>query len=158
MDPLSEKQLEELIHRELGKLPPRRAPATLIPRVTAAIQARARRPWWRRSWSHWPRQIQGPFVAVMLVLAGGLAYAGALGWDAIQLSSLLGGLGHYFNFLAPVWETAGARASACYTVGRAAAPRLLVWGLAAAGLMYLSCVCLGTVFWRVAFTSNLGKN
>ena len=40
--------------RELRRLPLPRAPQTLLPRVMAAVQAWAQRPWYTRAWFAWP--------------------------------------------------------------------------------------------------------
>ena len=45
-----EKQLEAWAETALKQLPPRTAPATLIPGVMLAITEREARPWWRKSW------------------------------------------------------------------------------------------------------------
>jgi hypothetical protein len=47
-------ELAALADRELRRLPPPRAPDTLLPRVMAAIEASAGRPWYTRTWFAWP--------------------------------------------------------------------------------------------------------
>jgi hypothetical protein len=59
--------LEALAHRELQRLPPPRAPHTLLPRVMAAVDAWARRPWYTRAWFTWP--VGWQIVSVALVAA-----------------------------------------------------------------------------------------
>jgi hypothetical protein len=71
MDPVD---LERLIDRELQALPTPRAPHTLLPRVLAAAERLAMRPWYSRAWFTWPRPLQGAFAAVLL-LGVGLASA-----------------------------------------------------------------------------------
>ena len=51
MDPVD---LERLIDRELRSLPAPRAPRTLLPRVMAAANEAANRPWYSRTWLQWP--------------------------------------------------------------------------------------------------------
>jgi hypothetical protein len=46
--------LEALVDRGLRRLPPPRAPHTLLPRVMAAVEAWAQRPWYTRAWFAWP--------------------------------------------------------------------------------------------------------
>ena len=46
--------LERRVHAELRRLPAPLAPATLLPRVLAAVDAWARRPWYERAWFTWP--------------------------------------------------------------------------------------------------------
>jgi hypothetical protein len=69
MDPAD---LERLIDRELRKLPPPRAPRTLLPRVMAAAHESARRPWYSRAWMTWPVGWQ---VASVCLLFGAIAGA-----------------------------------------------------------------------------------
>jgi hypothetical protein len=64
MDPAD---LERLIDRELRRLPPPRAPRTLMPRVLAAVDEVRRRPWYSRAWLTWPIGWQ---VASVLILLG----------------------------------------------------------------------------------------
>ena len=45
---------EHRLTRELQMLPTPRAPGTLLPRVMAAVQAWALRPWYQRAWFTWP--------------------------------------------------------------------------------------------------------
>jgi len=72
MDPA---ELEALVDRELRKLPEPRAPRTLLPRVMAAVDASARRPWYARAWLTWPPVWQ---AASVIVLLGALAGAATL--------------------------------------------------------------------------------
>lgn len=68
MDPAD---LERLIDREFRQLPAPRAPRTLLPRVLAAAQESATRPWYSRAWLTWPVGWQVASVALLLgVLAG----------------------------------------------------------------------------------------
>jgi hypothetical protein len=47
-------ELEALVDRELQRLPLPRAPHTLLPRVMAAVEVWAQRPWYTRAWFAWP--------------------------------------------------------------------------------------------------------
>ena len=68
MDPAD---LERLIDRELRKLPAPRAPRTLLPRVMAAVQESARRPWYSRAWMTWPIGWQVASVCLLFAALGG---------------------------------------------------------------------------------------
>lgn len=70
MDPAD---LERFIERELRALPAPRAPRTLLPRVMAAVDASARRPWYSRAWLTWPGAWQAASVVVLLAAVGGVA-------------------------------------------------------------------------------------
>src|ERR1700736_1870656 len=66
--------LETLVDRELRQLPLPRAPHTLLPRVLAAVQAWAQRPWYERAWFTWPLAWQMASVsALILIVCAGAA-------------------------------------------------------------------------------------
>jgi hypothetical protein len=67
MDPAD---LERLIDRELRRLPPPRAPRTLMPRVMAAVDEARHRPWYSRAWLTWPAGWQVASVLLLLGVAG----------------------------------------------------------------------------------------
>jgi hypothetical protein len=50
----ADDDLEGRIDRALRRLPPPRAPQTLLPRVMTAVRARSDRPWYARPWFAWP--------------------------------------------------------------------------------------------------------
>jgi hypothetical protein len=57
------------LDRELRRLPDPLPPASLLPRVMAAVQALERRPWYTRAWIQWPRPMQAlSSAAAMAVL------------------------------------------------------------------------------------------
>src|ERR1700730_9576250 len=62
--------LEPLVDRELRQLALPRAPHTLLPRVLAAVQAWAQRPWYQRAWFTWPVAWQVAASAALLVIGG----------------------------------------------------------------------------------------
>jgi hypothetical protein len=66
---MSFDELERRVQKELRRLPSPLAPATLLPRVLAAVDAWANRPWYARAWFTWPLGWQGVsvvFVALAL--------------------------------------------------------------------------------------------
>jgi len=94
MDRLPPDDLEHRIDRLLRDLPPHRAPGSLEDRVLAALAARESRPWWRRSYTHWPVAVQGGFFATSAVLAALVIIAsiaglrGAVPWVSAPLDAL----------------------------------------------------------------------
>jgi hypothetical protein len=68
-------ELERHVDRALADLPPLGAPDTLLPRVLAAVQAWAERPWYQREWLTWPRGLQAASVAPLLLVVLGVAIA-----------------------------------------------------------------------------------
>lgn len=68
------------VGRALAQLPPLRAPHTLLPRVMAAVQAWALKPWYQRAWFTWPLGWQLAALA-SLVLAAASAWWLLPGFD-----------------------------------------------------------------------------
>jgi hypothetical protein len=111
MDRPPHDDLERRLHRLFRDLPPHRAPDSLEDRVLAVLAAREARPWWRRSYAHWPVPARAAFlggsaVAAALVIVASVAalrgvapvaavpVAEALDWwDRVQqAAAVLGGL------------------------------------------------------------------
>src|SRR3954467_15095535 len=65
-------ELESRVDRDLRRLPLPMAPATLLPRVLAAVDAWARRPWYTRAWFTWPAGWQAASIVAVLLVAIGL--------------------------------------------------------------------------------------
>ena len=70
--------LQELVDRELKRLPAPRAPRSLLPRVLAATVDRPELPWYRGAWVTWPRAWQAASIAAIALMAAGV-------WLAVPL-------------------------------------------------------------------------
>ncbi|MBI3418241.1 MAG: hypothetical protein HY043_23370 [Verrucomicrobia bacterium] len=150
MERFNEQELAECIARELRQLPPPKAPETLAPRVRAALAARAHQPWWKKSWAHWPFSLRVIFFAASLAIAGGLIYAGLWFTPDVSLAPMQTRLESYFDFLAPIWQIASALGIAFASVVHSGG-QLLLWSVGGTvTVMYLTCVGLGTLCYRVA--------
>jgi hypothetical protein len=107
---------DELLDRVLRELPLRRAPHTLEARVLGELERRAARPWWCRSFTHWPNIARLGFLVICAVPA--LAITGAAGNIAATLVGIV-----------PAWIYLGLAAAAflyaCLFGLGAAAYRLL---------------------------------
>jgi hypothetical protein len=145
-----ESKLAGLIQRELSRLPLIEAPTSLLPRVMAAVEARAGLPWWKRSWRTWPWSCRIVFLLTSLLLAMGCAYGLGLVGEAGSSQSLRGSMSGGFRFLRPVWEVAYALGNALVLVFRSGGPVLLWTTCLVLGAMYLTSVGLGTLCYRVA--------
>ena len=66
------EDLERRVERELRRLPSPVAPHTLLPRVLAAVDAWARRPWYTRAWFTWPAGWQAASIVAVLLVAVGI--------------------------------------------------------------------------------------
>ena len=65
----ADDDLETRIDRALRRLPPPRAPQTLLPRVMAAVDAWNQRPWYTRAWFVWPLAWRIASIVPVAVLA-----------------------------------------------------------------------------------------
>ncbi len=97
----SEAGGDEIVDRYLADLEEVRAPATLIPRVQAALAARAQRPWWRRSYRTWNRSQQGGTVLLALACLYGLSLLVGYSQPVVEQTELPA-------LLQPVWAFVGA--------------------------------------------------
>lgn len=151
MNDASEIRLADRVHRELRQLPDHRAPATLAPRVMAALAAQRRMPWWKKSWAAWPPGMRAIFLTVSLAMAGGLILAGlqlpqlnevAFGIETTTTGWLL----EMKPYLAVILRLGDA-----LWLGVRAAPPHILWSVVALiGLAYATCVGLGTLGYRMA--------
>jgi len=150
MDNESEGRLGERMHRELRQLPLLKAPETLVARVLTAIESRAQQPWWKKSWMNWPSSMRLAFVVGVCALASGILYLGIQISNEVPAGAVLEKVSASFGFLAPLWNLIAALGNALVLVLRAGG-QLLFWGtVGLVAAMYLTCVGLGTLCYRVA--------
>lgn len=145
------------LDRALKQLPDRAAPATLMPRVLAAIQSRARLPWYRLEWSTWPRVAQASSLAVLSLLLGALTYAclhfpelAAPDAFRTRLDTWVAPLHALWTVVRSLGEVAVAL---CHGTGGWVCVGLGIMSL----IIYLSAVGAGTVFYRLAFRKRGGE-
>ncbi len=141
---------EAWLEQQLRQLPNRPAPASLAPRVMAAVAARVRRPWYARPWLEWPRPWQAVSALAISLVLGMLAYAllhfrelaAPEAWGAwLQVSRApLDALGAAGQVLFEALERLTGRISPWVWTG---------FGMLAA-IMYATCVGLGTLIYRLA--------
>lgn len=148
----NEQALERWLHAQLRQLPERAAPEGLVPAVLAALAARPAQPWWERPWLTWP------WAAQALSSGAAAALLGALGfWGRPLLERV--GVGPEFQwtgvrpFLASLWDAVGAWAGHWGSLPPAWIPWLGYGGLTLL-LLYLACVGLGTVCFRLVETQR----
>ena len=136
-----EDDLERLADRELRRLPLPRAPHTLLPRVMAAVEAWAGRPWYSRAWFTWPIGWQAvSAAALVLAIAGAVLFAprveaaAATAIEAVQMFA--GGVADK----APVETTAHS----ARILWRTLLEPLANYALVVVVLMVLACAVFGT--------------
>jgi hypothetical protein len=145
-----QEKLERRIHQHLHQLAPLKAPKTFTPRVLSMLEARQRLPWWRKSWTGWSFGVRLLVFTLLLSVAGIGGYAGMQIDSGLFLESLLEPLVVCFSSLEPFWNVLAALGNATLLLLRSGG-HVLLWIMAAvAALMYLTCVGLGTVCYRVA--------
>lgn len=148
----NEEKLAAWADRALKQLPARRAPATLAPRVLAALAQQRVLPWHRRPWLDWPRHFQ---VLSFLLFAG---LAGAAAWlllphtDALSLANAKATLAQS-EAVKPVSlavSVFSALGNALLLMLRNTQAWVLAAVLGAFAFLWCSCLGLGTACWRLA--------
>ena len=144
--------MEELIHRELRKLPDLPAPDTLVSRVRSAIAAQGRQSWWQRPFVTWPLALRVAFIAL---LVGSLGLAGFYGAEISHgVGFAFQKFAQLFSSFAPLWEHLVALANAMLILCRAVSSHFLIYAALLLGVMYLACAGIGTLFFRVTFAKR----
>ena len=145
MDPAD---LERLIDGQLRALPPPRAPRALLPRVMAAVEERAQRPWYTRAWLQWPVGWQ---LASALVLIGIVATGSVL---LPQLRDAVMALTFVANVRGDVAESAReveVAATAVRVVWRTLLAPVVPWAFGLITLMCAACAVFGTALNHLVF-------
>jgi hypothetical protein len=141
MNESDELELERLVSGALRQLPARSAPPSLERRVLAELARHAARPWWRRSFAHWPRVALTGFVS----LCGGLIAVTFLGGTSVGA-----GLGSA-PVLRQAWTLAAAASQTLAALVRSVPSIWLYEGLAAATVLYALLFALGVTAYRTLY-------
>jgi hypothetical protein len=150
--PPEQDRLERWLAGTVHNLPARRAPHTLESRVFGELARLAARPWWRRSFGHWPRFARAGFVVACgalaaMVLLGGSWMGAAIGWfqDA-------GAANIWVRQAAAIAAALGNLAA---SIANTIPPSWLLLGLAAAALLYVFLFGLGAAAYRLLYLQPL---
>ncbi|HKT80692.1 MAG TPA: hypothetical protein VJP86_10770 [Vicinamibacterales bacterium] len=140
-------ELEHAVDAALKRLPAPTAPSTLLPRVMAAVQAWAARPWYMRGWFSWPTAWQVTGLAALVLAASGVFAGIALAHAAAS--------GVFSTFTSDAFGSAAATAAQAGTATEAAR---ILWNVLVAPLipyafglvmiMSLACGLLGAALNR----------
>lgn len=149
MQPEPHEDLDRLIHRELRGLPDVAAPRQLGASVMTKLAAREQRVWWRQPWLNWPLPIR------LVSMMSSLAFLAVAGWWALDAwasaSVAVETVSRSSVLLATLRDWAGALGNS----GEKALSELprdyLFIGLGVLAGLYLACIGLGTVFFRILF-------
>ncbi len=142
--------LERSVHRELRRLPSPMAPATLLPRVLAAVQHWSARPWYDRAWFTWPIgwQVISLAALVGLIGAGVMVVPSAEQSIETMVAARMAAATATFAIIA---QQAGAVVSAAQILWRSLGAPLVPYAFVVVTLMCLACAAFGTALNRVAF-------
>jgi hypothetical protein len=142
--------LESLVDGELRQLPLPRAPHTLLPRVLAAVQHWAGRPWYARAWFTWPLAWQAVSIAalVLIVGAGAMLIPSAQAAAGDAWSTLASGR---IGEMAAVARRAMVTINAVRILWSAVLEPFVAYACVLVVLMCLACVAFATALNRVAF-------
>lgn len=148
MKPDYEQRLEKAISDKLRSLPELSAPDRLAAKVMSTLAARAALPWYRRPWQNWSPALQTASFLLLLMLFGGLCFAGWKVSEANNLAKAIPEMGEWFSTLGVIRNTLGVLAEAALLALKQLGPIFLLVCAASAACSYAICVGLGTVIYR----------
>jgi hypothetical protein len=151
---LSSEQLEQLVHRELRALPPRKAPRTLEARVFAAIEQRNAIAWWHKSWSYWPAGVKAAFAFVATAFAGTITAASYSLFAGVNPETVAAEAGERLNFFAKLWHAATWTVDLVSGLIGSIPPLWLYGGLAFIAMLYATFFGLGAFAYRALSRPN----
>ena len=132
--------LETRVDRELRRLPAPRAPHTLLPRVMAAAQAWAERPWYTRAWVTWPLAWQVVSAAALVaIVAGGAVLLPHARSAATSVTTAFAS-----DEAVAVTQQVADTTSSARILWRTLLEPLLTYVFGIVVLMVLACVAFGT--------------
>lgn len=150
---LTPEDFERQLHATLKSLPDRRAPASLEGRVLAAIATREARPWWHKSYQHWPAAVRIAFLVLSATLAAVLIAAGAMVIAGVEPATAQP-VAEALDWFAQL-RAFGATASEL--TGRLFPSISSTWmyvALGAIGLLYATLIGLGATAYRLLWQAR----
>jgi hypothetical protein len=144
--------LERLVDRELQRLPGPRAPESLLPRVMAAVEAAARRPWYRRAWFTWPVGWQMASVVLGVIALTALVLFLPNVTSAARQAPVVATVGGEVSAAAQQMDTV---ATAARVLWRALLAPVVPYAFGLVLLMCLACAVFGTVLNHLVFGKAL---
>ena len=140
--------LERLVDRELHALPAPRAPRTLLPRVMAAVDIAAHRPWYARPWFEWPVAWQ---LVSALVLLGVVAAGSVVLPQAREAVMTLSFVADVQGDVTESTRDVEVAATALRVLWRTLLAPVVPWAFGLITLMCAACAVFGTVLNRLIF-------
>jgi hypothetical protein len=144
-----EKAPPDWLGRELRRLPPVTAPASLKARVWAAIEAAHDPVWWRRPWLAWPLGWKLASVPVFLALLAAVTNGGTFALAWVQGAAFAPSFNAAITWFSGTWDTVASLYNAAETLLRTIGIRMLAPILMLFFSMYLICLAAGTACYRL---------
>jgi hypothetical protein len=144
-----EKALEEWAARELRRLPPAKAPRSMIPRVWAAIEAAQQPVWWHRPWLAWPLAGKLASLPVFLALLAAVLYGGTFAMDWMRGVEFAQSFGAVLASVSAATEVFASLLNAAEILHRAVGIWIISGILILFFTMYLICLAAGTACYRL---------
>ena len=145
--------LEARVDRALKELPALSAPASLLPRVMAALEERAALPWYRQGWLAWPAPARAGSLLVGGLLLAGLVWGTDIGTSG-AVSAATKATAEWRTALAWVWSLVETLYETGWLLFRHLNPWIVLGALALVGLANGVCLGLGAVCVRFSFAST----
>ena len=145
MEAPEQNDLEKFIHARLRQLPDREAPEALVNNVLAALARRKALPWWRQSFSYWPKKVQGLLFAVLASVFLAAVYGASHAADKVPVPDVAEQISSY----AWVWRTIRSIGE---TLVLSVSSLPMQWLLAIGCLfmlLYGACIAAGFALFRV---------
>lgn len=149
---MNSADLERLVDRELQRLPAPRAPETLLPRVLAAVDAAARRPWYRRAWFTWPIGWQVASVSLGIIALTTIVMFIPDVTSAARDARVVTGVSGEVSSAAQQMESV---TTAARVLWRALLAPVVPYAFGLVLLMCLACALFGTVLNHLVFGKAL---
>ena len=147
--------LERIVGRALKQLPSPRAPDTLLPRIMAAVDTSAQRPWYRRAWRTWPLtwQVASAIACAALILL--IASAGPVNTASTVARTTPASdvISDSVAFAGRMQDASGV----AWTLWRVVLQPLVPYAFALAMLMCGACVVFGVALNYVVFGRTLHR-
>jgi len=140
---------EAFVDRCLRGAPPRRAPEGFAELVLARLRRRAARPWWRRTFTHWPVTPRAGLIVACV--ASTLWTWRAAAWIAGAAEGTLRRAVGPLTALREVLHVAIAAQSSLRLFDGGLSSHWLLGGLAAVGVAYVTLFALGATAYRTLY-------
>jgi hypothetical protein len=139
-----------VVDRALRSLPCPEAPATLLPRVMAAVAAWAQRPWYERAWFTWPLGWQVASAAAIVLTLAGVAL-GAPAAQAMVSAVSDAAATSVFARLSGGFDRVDATVAGARVLWRALGASILGYAAIVVLVMYAACAAVVVVINRAFF-------